>query len=96
VTQVRVGVGASTGPMRVVVMRALYENTVTPGRPNDACCIPVAQSQVFTPRANAITAVPVSLPVWEDPTPPPEDITTIADFDTLGLAVLAPGVRVPL
>ena len=96
VTEVRVGVGASTGPMRVVVMRALYENTLTPGRPNDACCIPVAQSQVFTPRANTITAVPVSLPVREDPTPPPEDITTIADFDTLGLAVLAPGVPVPL
>ncbi len=96
VTQVRVGVGPVTGPMQVVVMRALYQNTVTPGRPTDACCTAAARSPVFTPRANAITTVPVSLPVREDATPGPTDITTIATFDTLGLAVLAPGVPVPL
>ncbi len=96
VTKVSVAVGPRTGPMQVVVMRSLYENTLTPGRPNDACCFPVARSQTFTPRANGITTVPVHLRVREDVTPPPEDITTIADFDTLGLAVLAPGVPVPL
>ena len=96
VTQVQVAVGPATGPMQVVVMRALYQNTITPGRPNDACCFPVARSQVFTPTANQITTVAVNLPVTEDATPPPEDITTIADFDTLGLAVLQPGVPVPL
>jgi hypothetical protein len=96
VTQVRVAVGATTGPMQVVVMRALYENTATPGRPNDACCFPVERSQAFTPQANSITTVPVNLPVTEDPTPPPQDTTTIADFDTLGLAVLEPQVPVPL
>jgi hypothetical protein len=69
---------------------------LTPGRPNDACCFPVARSQVFTPQPNAITNVAVNLPVKEDATPPPEDTTTIADFDTIGLAVLAPGVPVPL
>jgi hypothetical protein len=82
--------------MQVVVMRSLYENTATPGRPNDACCFPVARSQAFTPQANSITTVAVNLPVTEDPTPPPEDTTTIADFDTLGLAVLEPQVPVPL
>ena len=96
VTRIRVGVGATTGPMKVVVMRALYSNTITPGRPNDACCFPVARSQIFTPQANSITTVNVSLPVREDATPPPEDITTIADFDTLGLAVLEPRVPVPM
>ena len=96
VTQVSVFVGPVTGPMEVVVMRALYENTFTPGHPNDACCFPVARSQVFTPAANTITTIPVNLPVKEDPTPPPEDTTTIADFDTLGLAVLAPRVPIPL
>ena len=96
VTDVRVGVGPTTGPMQIVVMRALYSNTVTPGHPNDACCFPVARSQVFTPQANTITTVPVNLPVKEDPTPPPEDVTTIADFDTIALAVLAPGVPIPL
>ncbi len=96
VTQVQVAAGPTTGPMEVVVMRSLYSNTVTPGQPNDACCFPVARSQPFTPAANTITTVPVNLPVKEDPTPPPNDITTIADFDTLGLAVLEPGVPVPL
>ena len=96
VTQVRVAVGATTGAMQVVVMRALYQNTATPGRPNDACCFPVARSQAFTPQANSITTVAVNLPVTEDATPPPEDTTTIADFDTLGLAVLEPQVPVPL
>ena len=96
VTQVHVGVGPRTGPMQVVVMRALYSNTATPGRPNDACCFPTARSQTFTPRANSITTVNVSLPVKEDATPPPADLTTIADFDTIALAVLAPRVPVPL
>ncbi len=96
VTRISVGVGATSGPMRAVVMRALYSNTLTPGHPNDACCTPVAYGPVFTPRPNAITTINVNLPVREDPTPPPEDITTIADFDTVGLAVLAPGVPVPL
>jgi hypothetical protein len=96
VTQVRVAVGPVTGRMQVVVMRALYENTTTPGRPNDACCFPVAASQPFTPGANTISTISVNLPVKEDATPPPEDITTIADFDTLGLAVLEPGVPVPM
>ena len=96
VTQVRIEAGNSTGPMQLVVMRSLYENTLTIGKPNDACCIPVAQSQVFTPTPNAVTTVPVDLPMREDPTPAQTDITTIADFDTLTLAVLAPGVQVPL
>jgi hypothetical protein len=96
VTKVRVGVGATTGPMQVVVMRTLYRNTRTPGRPEDACCFPVARSRVFIPAANRITAIRVSLPVREDATPPAGNTTTIADFDTLGLAVLRPGVPVPM
>lgn len=96
VTGVRVAVGAITGPMQVVVMRTLYRNTRTPGRPEDACCLPVARSRVFIPAPDRISAVRVSLPVREDATPPAEDTTTIADFDTLGLAVLRPGVPVPM
>ena len=96
VTRVRVAVGPHTGPMQVVVMRALYSNTTTPGRPNDACCFPVARSETFTPRANSTSTITVNLPVKEDVTPPPEDVTTIADFDTITLAVLAPGVPIPL
>lgn len=96
VTAVRVGVGNVTGPMQVVVMRALYRNTHTPGKPQDACCFPVARSRVFTPARNSITKVTVKLHVREDPTPPPNNTTTIADFDTLSLAVLRPHVPVPM
>ncbi|HEY2638160.1 MAG TPA: hypothetical protein VGI54_12260, partial [Solirubrobacteraceae bacterium] len=38
---------------------------------------------------------PTAIPVKEDPTPPPDDFSTIADGDALGLEVLAPGVPVP-
>jgi hypothetical protein len=96
VTQVRVAVGQTTGPMEVVVMRALYENTATPGKPLDACCTPVATSQPFTPAPDAVTPVNVDLPMREDPTPAPGDLTTIATFDTLALAVLEAGVPVPM
>ncbi len=96
VTDARIEVGNSTGPMEFVVMRSLYENTLTPGRPDDACCFPVATSQPFTPAANSVSTVALDLPMREDPTPAPDDITTIADFDTLTLAVLAPDVQVPL
>lgn len=40
--------------------------------------------------------MPVSLPVREDATPPPADITTIAANDQLALAVLDPNVPVPV
>jgi hypothetical protein len=96
VTEVRVAVGATTGPMQVVVMRALYRNTTTPGKPDDACCFPVGASPVFTPQAGAVTTVPVDLQLREDLTPAADDTTTIADFDSLGLAVLEPGVPVPM
>ena len=96
VTRVRVAVGPTTGPMRVIVMRSLYRNTGRAGHPEDACCFPVARSRVFTPARNRITAVSVRLPTRVDPTPRPNDTRTIADEDVLGLAVLAPGVPVPL
>jgi hypothetical protein len=95
VTAVRVKVGPTTGPMQIVVVRALYENSTNPGNPLYACCVIQAYGPTFTPQANSITTVPASLPMREDATPPPEDTTTIADFDELALSVLAPGVPVP-
>src|SRR5262245_26736449 len=62
VTQVRVKVGATTGPMQVLVLQALRDgNTNRVG-----CCQQVGQSDVFTPQANAVTALPVSLAVRAD------------------------------
>ncbi len=88
VTQVRVKVGAITGPMQVVVLQGLREEFTN----NVGCCQQVGQSAVFTPQANAITAVPVQLPVRDDITP---DQNHIFAFDILGLSILAPGVPIP-
>lgn len=68
---VRVRVGRVTGPMQVAILRSLYQNTVTPGQPTFGCCSAVAVSVPFVPTANAITTVPVNLPVIVDPTPAP-------------------------
>jgi hypothetical protein len=56
------------------------------------CCQQVGQSATFTPQANAITTVPVALPVRNDVTPDENDIFA---FDILGLSILAPGVPIP-
>jgi hypothetical protein len=52
----------------------------------------VAQSQVFTPQANAITALAVQLPVRADIIP---DENHIYAFDLLGLSILQAGVPIP-
>jgi hypothetical protein len=88
VTQVRVKVGPTTGPMQVVVLQALRQ----PPNPDPGCCQQVGQSDVFTPQANAITTIPVALPVRADQTP---DENNIYAFDILGLSILAPGVPIP-
>lgn len=95
VTAVRVKVGPVTGPMQVVVVRGYYENTTTPGKPFLACCIMQQYGPVFTPQADAITTVPVSLAMREDAAPPPQDTSTIAVNDQLALAVLSPSVPIP-
>ena len=97
VTAVRVRVGAVTGPMQVVVMRSLYQNKAgDPGHPYFACCFVESYGPVFEPQANAITTVPMSLPMTEESTPPPNDFTTNAAGDFLALSVLAPNVPVPM
>jgi len=88
VTQVRVKVGALTGPMQVVVLQGLREEFTN----NAGCCQQVGQSAVFTPAANAITTLPVQLPVRNDQVP---DQNHIFAFDILGLSILAPGVPIP-
>jgi hypothetical protein len=88
VTQVRVKVGAITGPMQVVVLQGLREEFTN----NTGCCQQVGQGPVFTPAANAITPVQVQLPVRNDITP---DQNHIFAFDILGLSILAPGVPIP-
>lgn len=94
VTAVRVK-AAVTGRMRIVVVRSLYENTLTPGKPLYACCIIQQYGPEFTAQGGAVTTVPTALAMQEDATPPPQDTTTIAAGDQLALEVLSPNVPVP-
>jgi hypothetical protein len=101
VTNVRLKVGPITGPMQVVVLRAIRSALgpvppPSPGAPsvNVVCCAEVGRSAVFTPAANAISTVAVNLAVKADVVPNP--ITLAYDFDVLGLSVLAPGVPIPV
>ena len=96
VTTVRVKVGPQTGPMQVVVLYSLYQNnTADPGHPYFACCFVAQYGPVFTPAANAVTPVPTSLSMVEQPTPPPSDGTTNAEGDFLAISVLDANTPIP-
>ena len=80
--------------MQVVVEQALRkDNPGDPGHPTYACCQAINASQVFTPNANAITEIPVNLPVRQDLAPDPS--TGIYTDQHLALSVLAPNVPIP-
>ena len=97
ITTVRVKVGATTGPMQIVVMRSIYQNKAgDPGHPYFACCFVQEYGPTFTPTANAITSVATNLPMVEQPTPGPDDFTTNAAGDFLALSVLDPNVPIPM
>ena len=87
-TGVRIKAGPTTGAMQVVVLRALRDEITN----QVGCCQQVGQSEVFTPQANAITALPVQLAVRNDAVP---DENHIFAFDILGLSILELGVPIP-
>lgn len=91
VYQVRLRVGASTGPMQLVVLRTLFD-------PNDLssneCCVDVAQSSVFTPVVNGITTLNVDLPVGEGQES--DNGATVDFLDQIGLSILEDGVAIPV
>jgi hypothetical protein len=96
ITAVRVKTGNFVqGPMQVVVMRSLFQNSADPGHPYFACCFVQQYGPIFTPAPNAVTTVPTQLPVVEDPVPPPDDLIDNARGDFLALSVLVPNVPVP-
>lgn len=82
-------VGATTGPMRFLRMRQLFQQ---PGPVE--CCSLEEYGPVFTPSANAITTVNLGFRMTEEPTPAPNDFTIIAN-DVIALEVLAPNVPIP-
>jgi hypothetical protein len=96
VTAVRVKTGNfQQGPMQILVMRSLYQNTGDPGHPAFACCFVEQYGPTFTPAPNSVTTIPTALAMAEDPIPPPEDTITNARGDFLALSVLTPDVPIP-
>ena len=86
VTRIQVKTGPRVGPMRAAIIRQLGSTTV-----GLTCCHFAGQSQVFTPRRNGVTSVPVRLPL-ESSIDPANGIST---QDYVGLTVLAPNVPIP-
>ena len=85
------------GPMQIVVLRSYYQNNLQdPGHPNFFCCFLQEYGPTFTPAPNAVTTVPVTLGMVEDPTPAANDGNTVAKGDFLGLAVLSGTTPIPV
>ncbi len=95
VTAVRVKVGATTGPMRVNVIRFLFRQTGDAAHPFSAGPFLETYGPRFTPAANAVTTVPVNLPMKVDPTPALTDTATIQVIDALALEVQASNIPIP-
>lgn len=91
VVQVRVRTGPSVGPMQIVILRSLSDAPTqeTLPAPSQCCQIPVV-SQVFVPAPNAVTTVPVNLPVTAS-----RNAQGVGTFDAIGLSILAPNVAIP-
>lgn len=96
VSRVRVKVGATTGPMRVNVIRYLFQQTGDVAHPSSAGPFLEAYGPQFTPTANTTASVPANLPMRVDPTPAPTDLQTIQVIDALALEVGSSTVPVPV
>ena len=86
ITRVRVKAASPTGPMPVVVARAIGTTTSGIG-----CCFWAGETQSPRPRPNSTTAVNVRLPVENSIDP----VNGVQVVDYLGLSVLAAGVAIP-
>ena len=93
VVAANIRVGAVTGPMRFVRMRILFQNNNIGF--DRACCSAEQYGAIFTPAANSVTTVTLNFPMTRDPTPSPNDSSTLAAADLVGLEVLAPNVPIP-
>jgi hypothetical protein len=96
VTAARIKVGSITGPMRINVVRTLFQQTGNVGSPLPSTPFLQRYGPTFTPQANAVTTVPLDLKVGAQATPDPTDTSTVAGTDWLAIEVLAPDVPVPL
>ncbi len=92
----RVKIGAITGRMRINVVRTLFQQTGNVASPSVTTPFLKQYGPIFTPTANAVTTVPLNLPLGSEATPDPSDIGTVAGTDWLALEVLDGNVPVPL
>lgn len=92
----RVKIGAITGRMRINVVRTLFQQTGNIASPSVTTPFLKQYGPIFTPAANAVTTVPLDLPLGSEATPDPSDIGTVAGTDWLALEVLDSNVPVPL
>lgn len=94
VTSASIRVGATTGRMRFVRLRNLYQNQAgTTG--NRQCCAVMEYGSVFTPTPNSVTTVTLNFRMTWEPPPPATDFTTVIGQDRIGLEVLDPGTPIP-
>jgi hypothetical protein len=92
----RVKIGAITGPMRINVVRTLFQQTGSVANPIVTKPYLKQYGPTFTPAANAVTTVPLDLPLRSQATPDPSDTGSVAGTDWLALEVLDRNVPVPL
>lgn len=96
VTQARIKIGNTTGPMRINLVRTLFQQTGNVGSPSITTPFLQEYGPTFTPQANAITTVPLNLKVRSQATPDPTDTATIAGTDWLAIELLSPDTPVPM
>lgn len=96
VTQARIKIGSVTGPMRINLVRTLFQQTGSVANPSITTPYLEEYGPTFTPQANAITTVPLNLKVQSQATPDPSDTSTIAGTDWLAVELLSPDTPVPL
>ena len=87
VKAVQIKVGNVTGPMQLVVVRAMREQDKLDG----ACCFYRARSKVFTPKRNSITTIRVSFKMEHSYNPS----SKIWSYDNIGLSVLDGNTPMP-
>jgi hypothetical protein len=93
VVAANIKVGATTGPMRFVRARVLFQRSLTG---NVVTCCSVEQvGGTFTPAANSVTTVPLNFAMTFESIPPQNDLTTVVAQDMVALEVLAPNVPIP-
>jgi hypothetical protein len=94
VTTASIRIGATTGRMRFVRLRNLYQNRLGT-RDGSECCAVMEYGAIFTPTPNSVTTVALNFRMTWEAIPPPIDLTTVIGQDRIALEVLDPNTPIP-